>query len=319
MKRCPTCQSVYADDSLRFCLQDGATLESASSSADEFKTWVLPEGVSGLNEAAPTEVLDSAAEAASRPRQPSPTAPHRPRDTNPVTAHAVTDQPKPRSTATVIALTIVATVALLALGGGVAWLLLRDNKETTQRNDNAGNMSTPRSNDNQNNAPSNANTRSPSNTNTVASPTPAVTATPAATPSATPASTPMTNPSAEEGAVRAALNGWLYSFRARDLDSYMARYANVLEAYYLARNVSAGRVRGDKERAFAKYTSIEVWLSNVQVQVDPSGQRAVATFGKSWRFNGPGVNPYTGSGANRFTFRKIGGAWLIVGEEDISH
>ena len=29
MKRCPNCQTVYADDSLRFCLNDGATLISA--------------------------------------------------------------------------------------------------------------------------------------------------------------------------------------------------------------------------------------------------------------------------------------------------
>lgn len=315
MKRCPVCQSVYADDSLSFCLQDGATLESARpSSSDEFKTWVLPESAAGSGELPPTEVLDIGAAATNRPRQPSPTAPHRPRDTKPITEQAVAGQPGARSTATVVGLTVVVTIALLGLGGIGAWFLLGDKKESAQRSDSPGNVNVTRSIDNQSNTLPNSNTR-PVNTPTPTStPTPAATATP--TPAATP--TPTTSLSAEESAVRTALNGWLYSFRARDIDSYMAHYAGTLEAYYLARNVSAVRVRGDKERAFAKYTSIDVRLSNMQVQVDPSGQRAVATFTKSYVFTGPGVSPYTGSGLNRFTFRKIGGAWLIVGEEDLS-
>lgn len=305
MKRCPVCQSVYSDDSLRFCLQDGAALESASASSDEFKTWVLPEGLPVSNDQAPTEVLDSAADAAIFPRQPSPTAPHKPRDTNPITAQAVAGQPKTRSTTAVVALTIVVTLALIALGGGGAWLLLRDNKATPQRNDNAGNLNATIASNNQNNTQPNA--------NATVSPSPKVTAKPVATPTPSP---PPPNPATEEGAVRTALNSWLASFRARDINAYMARYASVLEAYYLGRNVGVARVRGDKERAFAKYTTIEVWLSNVQVQVDTSGQRAVVTFNKSWRFTAPGINPYTGSGGNRFTFKKIGGQWLIVGEQD---
>jgi ketosteroid isomerase-like protein len=117
--------------------------------------------------------------------------------------------------------------------------------------------------------------------------------------------------------VRAALSGWLSSFRARDIDEYMAHYADVLDAYYLSRNTSIARVRVDKERAFAKYSAIDVSLSNIRVQVEPSGQRAVATFIKTYRLGGPDVNPYTGSGLNRFTFTKIGGRWLITGEEDV--
>lgn len=307
MKRCPACQRDYADDSLRFCLQDGTALESVSSVEDDFKTWVLPENSSGLSDPAATEAFDLTADTVIHPRPSAPTLPNKPRETTPVTTQLHTDQPKTRSTAMVIGLTVVATLALLALGGGGAWLLLRDSKETAQREDNAGNVNATRARDNQNDTPANANARTPSNINAKATPTPAATPAP-----------PPTNPSAEVEAVRAALDGWLDSFRARDIDSYMARYASVLEAYYLARNVGVERVRGDKERAFAKYTTIEVWLSNVQVQVDTSGTRAVATFNKSWRFTAPGVNPFTGSGANRFTFRKIGGQWLIVGEEDIS-
>ncbi|HYO91109.1 MAG TPA: nuclear transport factor 2 family protein [Pyrinomonadaceae bacterium] len=304
MKRCPACQSTYADDSLRFCLQDGATLEHLSANtSDDYKTLVLPENATG-RELPPTEKLNFGTGATASPRPSPPTSPHRPRDTNPVTEHAITGQPKTRSTASIVGLTALATVLLLGLGGFSAWLLLRDRTDNAQRNDNAGNVSQKGGGENQNKTLPNGNTRPAYNTNAASTPTP------------TP--TPPSNTSAEERAVRAALDGWVSTFRARDIDGYMARYASVLDAYYLARNVSVERVRIDKERAFAKYTTIEVWLSDVRVQVDSSGERAVALFNKSYRFTGEGVNPYVGSGLNRFTFKKIGGQWLITGEEDLS-
>lgn len=308
MKLCPVCRSTYADDSLRYCLQDGAALESVSAgaAADEFKTLVLPENVGGGSASQPTEIMDLGSAATVPPRQPAPTVPQRPRDTNPVTSQPTPGQTAPRSTASIVALTIAATVALLALGGLTAWLLLGN-----KRDDGAANIS-QHAPDNQNNALPNSNTRPP-NANASPSPSPSVTPKPSPTASATPA----TPSAAEEREVRAALNGWLNSFRARDLDAYMARYADELDAYYRARSVSVERVRGDKARAFAKYTSIEVWLDNIDVRVDSSGTRAVATFNKRWRFNGPGVSTYEGSGFNRFTFTKMGGQWLITGEEDL--
>ncbi|HEX7997200.1 MAG TPA: hypothetical protein VF528_02190 [Pyrinomonadaceae bacterium] len=316
MKRCPVCQSTYADDSLRFCLQDGTTLESASASADDFKTLVLPENSVGRNELPPTEVLDTGAGGATAHARPSPpTAPQRQRHTNPITQQPAAVQSKPRSMAAIVGVTVLATIALLSLGGLTAWLLWgnRNDNGARNNNDNSGNVNTARVIDNQNNTTPNTNTRNQPNANTSPSPSPT------STPGATPTPTPQTNTSAEEREVRAALDAWLNSFRARDIDAYMARYADVLEAYYLARNVSVARVRADKERAFAKYSTIDVWLSNVQVRVDPTGRRAVATFNKSWRFLSPGANPYTGSGPNRFTLTKVGGQWLITGEEDLSN
>jgi ketosteroid isomerase-like protein len=309
MKRCPTCQSIYADESLRFCLQDGAALESArADSSDEFKTLVLPENAVSGRESLPTEVMHPEAYPTARPHQPSPTSHHRPRETNHVTSEQEgTNQPPRRSNAALVGITIAATIALLALGGLTAWLLLGDKKETAAHNDNAANINTTRANDNQYNATPNANARTASNVNAAASPTP----------SSTPAPTPAANASAEEREVRAALNGWLTSFRARDIDSYMAYYADVLDAYYLSRNTSVERVRADKLRAFSKYTTIDVSLSDIRIQVDASGQRAVAIFNKSYRFTGEGVNPFTGGGLNKFTWKKIGGEWLITGEEDL--
>jgi ketosteroid isomerase-like protein len=309
MKQCPTCQRTYADESLRFCLQDGTALESArASSSDEFKTLVLPENAATGRESLPTEVMPPHAHATARPHLPSPTSLYRPRETNHVTAEQEdANEPRKRSTAALVGLTVVATIALLALGGLTAWLLLGDKKETAARNDNAVNVNTARANDNQNNASPNSNARAGLNSNAAASPKP----------SATPSPTTPLNASAEEREVRAALDGWLNSFRARDIDGYMAHYADVLDAYYLSRNASVERVRADKLRAFTKYTTIDVSLSDIRIQVDASGQRAVAVFNKSYRFTGEGVNPFTGGGLNKFTWKKIGGEWLITGEEDL--
>jgi hypothetical protein len=71
MKSCPTCQSIYTDDSLRFCLQDGTQLVGASPSADAADaeaTW--RDHLAGHNELPPTEILD--ARVAPTMRMPSP-------------------------------------------------------------------------------------------------------------------------------------------------------------------------------------------------------------------------------------------------------
>lgn len=295
MKRCPVCQSTYSDDSLRFCLQDGTTLEGVSDS-DDYKTLVLPEGAMG-RELPPTEVLP--AEATARAHQPPATSPQRARDTDPVTVQEASSQPKTRSTASVVSLTALATILLIALGGLSAWLLLKDRGNTPQRNDNAGNLNAPRG-DNQNNTPPPSNANATQNANVVTTPTPTAKMT------------------AQEKQVRAALNSWLKSFNAHDLNTYLEHYPETLDVYYLARNVPFERVRADKQRAFAKYSTLQVSLSNIKVEVDPSGERAVATFIKTYRFSGTDVDPYEGSGANRFTWEKINDQWYIVGEEDIS-
>ena len=51
VKRCPTCKSVYADESLAFCLSDGSTLErvpDASPSNDPDATLLYREGDANL-------------------------------------------------------------------------------------------------------------------------------------------------------------------------------------------------------------------------------------------------------------------------------
>ncbi|HEX8650068.1 MAG TPA: hypothetical protein VF708_04445 [Pyrinomonadaceae bacterium] len=59
MKRCPTCQRTYTDDSLRFCLEDGATLLGGASDPMASTLLDSPPLKTGTDRSAPTEVLHS--------------------------------------------------------------------------------------------------------------------------------------------------------------------------------------------------------------------------------------------------------------------
>jgi hypothetical protein len=61
MKRCPSCQRTYTDDTLRFCLEDGATLLGVGSSpSDPLASTLLDSPpTAGRDRSAPTEVLHS--------------------------------------------------------------------------------------------------------------------------------------------------------------------------------------------------------------------------------------------------------------------
>jgi hypothetical protein len=53
MKRCPTCQSIYTDDSLAFCLQDGSMLLTASNTQAVSNTQALSDTQSSSDTQAP--------------------------------------------------------------------------------------------------------------------------------------------------------------------------------------------------------------------------------------------------------------------------
>ena len=100
------------------------------------------------------------------------------------------------------------------------------------------------------------------------------------------------------------------------VDTHMAYYAGTLHTYYNAKNVGVGMVRDNVARAFATYDSRNVRIDNLQIEVDSSGDRAVATFDKTFEFKNA-QKTYAASGQNRFWFEKINGRWLITGEKDL--
>ena len=286
MKRCPSCQSIYTDDSLSYCLQDGSKLSALrdSASSDEVTWQISGERGTDLNEPPPTEVL--------RPED-MPTARMEPtaltieqqrarltaldQHQRPSGQGAVGQTDARRGNGAVIALTITVAILLVALGGLITWVMLRDKGQAiTSANSNAG--SNTGSNDRSSGRPGDM--------------------------------------AAGQREIQDLLNAWVDSIRRRELDQHMGYYADVLEFYYSATNVSRDRVRADRSAAFTKYSSMEMQLSNMRILVDPSGRRATATFDKTFKFSG-GEKDFSGSGLNRFSFEKVGASWRITGEKEI--
>jgi SnoaL-like domain len=313
MKRCPTCRRIYTDETLNFCLEDGAQLENVSATSLDETLLLDP------NEPPPTEVLPHGLAPTVPAHKTPPTVRQEARPTRDEFQNAA-PSPTPttqRNTASVIALTVVATILLLGLGGLGAWLLLKDN--TSVGNLNVANAGTNLPDDGNGNTGAKTD-KTPvsdgSNTNTqpgvvVETPTPYPTPTP--TPQATPQ---ITDASALRREVSSALNGWRQTMINPDVDAHMSYYASTLHTYYNARNVSVSRVRSNVARAFSSYSTFDVQITNLQIEVDPSGERAVATFDKTYEFRND-MKRYAGSGLNRFWFEKIGGRWLITGEKDL--
>lgn len=305
MKRCPTCQRTYTDDSLRFCLQDGTALLSvtdAPSSFDPSATLVLPESATSRHEMPPTEAFHSQ----TLPhRKPAPTAPAQPaRPTARDAQEAMAHTPKSQNSALVVGLTVTVVILLLALGSVGAWVLLRD--------DRGGETKETRALDNQNGAAPTANSNQRASSNAAASSD--ATPKPMPSPTAT-ARTPSVDTAAIREQVTAALNGWAAASMARDIDRHMSYYADTLDVYYSATGVSAARVRSDRERAYAAYSTINIQLSKINVTVEPSGERAAATFDKTWNFEGSKRS--SGSVQQRIWLAKMGGRWRITGEKDL--
>jgi hypothetical protein len=319
MKRCPTCQRAYPDDTLRFCLEDGTALVNVSA-ADSDAT-LLMDSASG--EPPPTEILPMGSAptvraydegATLRRAKPAATANQQARLTFNDLPNIATPATKPRNTTSVVAISVVATILLLGLGGLGAWLMLKDKSSSASGN----NSNVPAMSNNNTPGSKSGNTNTPP----VVVSTPVSTPTPLMTPASTPISsvtptptTQSTDTSAARREVMNALNGWTETMRSADLNGHMSYYASTLHTYYMQSNYSASRVRDNVARAFSKYSTFDVRLSNIQIEVDPSGQSAIATFDKTFVFSG--ATNYSGSGLNRFWFEKIGGRWLITGEKDL--
>jgi F5/8 type C domain len=143
MKRCPTCRSIYTDDSLRFCLQDGAQLvhtSAASDSSDSEETWRGHLAERSQDEAPLTEILDARVAPTVRLPTPAPTEVVRsratrpgpqPHDNNLAPQHVA---PKPKSYGPVMTAAIVAIAALLLVSVGLGLALWLRSSNGSNRN-----------------------------------------------------------------------------------------------------------------------------------------------------------------------------------------
>ena len=187
MKRCPTCQRTYTDDSLSFCLQDGSLLVGVSGAPRDYDsdaTLVNPPAPDSRSDM-PTEVLNpQPAPTILSPQPAQYTTPQQPRVTTPgshdaaaAPAFAPSSPPPASSNRMVTAGVITIAALLLALVGiGVA-LLVRNSPEgdrgTTTNIDNKNGAANVNVNVNVNSSVSN-------NANANASPAPTTTNSPPA-------------------------------------------------------------------------------------------------------------------------------------------
>ena len=298
MKQCPNCQTIYTDDTLKFCLQDGTPLVNVTNSETEMptvaftdsETLVSPRQVERLE--VPIEKSNSYDWEQSRQTQIS------------------EFQPETKKSNTFFAVALTAFVMFLLFGGAIGtWLYLNKGKnQIVQNNNNKGAInqsSTPKSNVNISNSVSPAEV-SPS-------PTATPTVSPTATPTATPA--PDFNPEQIQREVSEKINAWIKATESGNVNAITNNYADTID-YYNKKNVSLDAVRKDKQKAFSKFYNIEMNISNLHVTPDATGERTTAVFDKEWNFEGDD-NYSSGKVQSQLQLQKFNGKWLITGEKDL--
>lgn len=284
MRYCPTCRTQYTDDTLRFCLQDGAVLvERAQADTPTVAFQETPT----IERRADSQVTSW--------RQETETE-----------TQAASVKEKRSRTPVLISFAAIAVVLLFVVGAGAVglWLYLTSGRTVATAN-NTANVS------NINNQNGNLSGFFPSPTPRT---TPSVSPMPKQTPVPLPSPTPQGNDrerSRQE--VSQTVHGWKSMAESLDLNSYMANYADTVD-YYNRSGASRNTVRNDKARAFGMYRSMRITLTNMNVSVDESGTRATAEFDKEWDFRGSKNS--SGKVRSQLRFRLSNNQWLIIGERD---
>ena len=296
MKYCPSCQTEYADDTLKFCLQDGTRL---TDGAPGYSTVAFgePETVVRPNagEKMRFDIGNSGAENVPT-RQNTQTSSFQP-------------EPKSSNTALTILLTALGMLVIFGLVGAGAWLYFRKDQSGITQNTNNSTNSANQTFDND----------LAKNSNAKKSPTPKTAANASVSnvfPNSANSATPPTIDSEQvKKEVSASLDNWKSQSESRNLNAYMASYADTVD-YYKKSGASNSFVRNDKQRAFDKFDTIRVNLSNLSVTPDASGERATVTLDKEWQFSGA-ESSSSGKVRQQLSLRKIGGKWLITAEKDL--
>jgi hypothetical protein len=292
MKQCPTCQSQYTDDTLQFCLQDGAPLRFVAGSA----------------ESSPSHYGEQETVVAGRPSEKINT-PHitNPTDWNPNQFQSnAAIQPEKKSNAILpVLLTAFVMLLLFSFVGIGAWLYFKgvssdDNKNIllAKKRENSERV---------------ANTSSVDTTKTPP-PATALPETSSSNANVTTSTAPVDKEQVKRD-VSQKISSWNTAAESGNLDSYMSNYAGTVD-YYNKKGVRVSTVRADKQRAFTNYDSMKFTLSNMNITPDASGETATAVFDKEWVFQGAKYS--AGKVQSQLKLKKVNGQWLITGERDLN-
>jgi len=201
-----------------------------------------------------------------------------------------------RGANTLVAVVLTAGAMLLLFGIAAWWYLNKGQTEVAVNTSNKSNTANRVS-------------------NPPPTPTPKVSPSPTKTPADPAGNVPApADDSQMRGEVRQTLDDWKSQAEALELDSYMDHYADTVD-YYKKNGASLAFVRSDKERAFSRYDSIRVDLSNMSITTDSSKHTVTVIFDKEWDFEGDGNS--SGKVQQMMRLRKIDGQWLITAEKDL--
>lgn len=166
MKYCPTCETRYDEDILRFCMKDGTPLiEEGEPKFTEMPSQSLdleddPGDVTIIRKKGeipiPPPVMDDAGELQPPDPEPLPQEPvfrpkeeaapriivpmQQPRAQQSRVVQPAYQQPQRSNTLLVAVLTAFGTIVLLAIGAGVVWFLMRDTESGSNVNTNPPNV-----------------------------------------------------------------------------------------------------------------------------------------------------------------------------------
>lgn len=309
MKYCPQCQTTYTDDLLKYCLKDGTPLGNVFDSPIRGAAFGTAENTPSIRRVEPIDVQQARQNeqaAHTAPVQTAPAASYS--QSNQAPLNAMQPEARQRKTGSIVAMTILGTLLLLALGGLAAMYYFKNqkteavanvNKTPVNRaaNANAANVQTTNLNSNRQTISANANLAAPS-----------------------PTATPKTavNPQSAEAVadqVEAAIDDWKNATENLDIGGQMNQYAETVD-YYRSGRVDRRAVRADKDRAFGIYERVNINISNLKITPGESGENATALFDKEWDFEGAAAAS-SGKVQQQLTLSKIGGRWLITGERDL--
>ncbi len=307
MKHCPNCRSSYADDTLKFCLQDGALLVGDTNKSTELPTIAFGD-TSGNEEVTeqfrtnePTKRFTTNKDAGQMRIDVPEARPNNWEQSRETQIASV--QPKPQKSNTLIAVlaTVLVMLILFGVAGIGAWLYFSKDQTDVAKNTNTESNSGDEkiiSNDN-------SNKESSTPTPTKKDSTPIKTETPS----------PKFNPEEVKKTVSERIYSWKSLAESRNLSAYMESYADKLD-YYNRKGASAAFVRSDKQKAFTQYDSIKITLSNMTVTPDSSGETATAVFDKAWVFQNY-EKTSQGKVQTQLKLQNFGGSWKITSERDL--
>lgn len=117
--------------------------------------------------------------------------------------------------------------------------------------------------------------------------------------------------------LRAALDEWIATTNARDLNRQKEFYMPRVSAFYRARNVSREEVLADKGRAFQHADTLDVRaLGQPDIDIHRNGRMATMRFRKQYVVKN-GREGRSGEVVQELRWRRTANGWKIVSERDV--